>query len=67
SLIMESRIMVVADVVDAIASPRSYRPARGIDVALYDIKGYRGIRYDLEAVDACLRLFDEQGYKMLDD
>jgi putative nucleotidyltransferase with HDIG domain len=66
-LIMESRIMAVADVVEAIASPRSYRPARGIDVALYDIKGDRGIRYDPEAVDACLRLFYEQRYKMLDD
>jgi HD-GYP domain-containing protein (c-di-GMP phosphodiesterase class II) len=66
-LLMESRILVVADVVDAISCPRSYRPARGIEVALYDIKGYRGIRYAPDAVDACLMLFNEKGYKLSDD
>jgi len=66
-LLMESRILTIADVVDAIASPRSYRPARGIDVALYDIKGYRGIRYEPAAVDACLRLFLDLGYKLLEE
>jgi HD-GYP domain-containing protein (c-di-GMP phosphodiesterase class II) len=64
SLILESRILAVADVVDAIASPRSYRPARGIEVALYDIKGFRGIRYDPDVVDACLMLFEEKGYRL---
>lgn len=66
-LLMESRILVVADVVDAISCPRSYRPARGIEVALYDIKGYRGIRYAQDIVDACLMLFNEKGYKLTDD
>jgi len=66
-LLMESRILVVADVVDAIYCPRSYRPARGIEVALYDIKGYRGIRYATDVVDACLMLFNEKGYKLTDD
>jgi HD-GYP domain-containing protein (c-di-GMP phosphodiesterase class II) len=64
SLILESRILAVADVVDAIASPRSYRPARGIEVALYDIKGFRGIRYDPDVVDACLMLFEEKNYRL---
>lgn len=66
-LLMESRILVVADVVDAISCPRSYRPARGVEVALYDIKGYRGIRYAPDVVDACLKLFNEKGYKLTDD
>jgi len=66
-LLMESRILAVADVVDAITSPRPYRPARDVDVALYDIKGYRGIRHDPDVVDACLMLFNEKGYKLEDD
>lgn len=66
-LLMESCILAVADVVDAISCPRSYRPARGIDVALYDIKGHRGIRYDPEVVDACLTLFNEKEYRLSDD
>jgi len=66
-LLMESRILEVADVMDAISCPRAYRPARGIEVALYDIKGYRGIRHDSDVVDACLTLFGEMGYKLTDD
>lgn len=66
-ILLESRILVVADVVDAISCPRSYRPARGIEVALYDIKGYRGIRYDPEVVDACLLLFNEKDFRLSDD
>jgi HD-GYP domain-containing protein (c-di-GMP phosphodiesterase class II) len=66
-LLMESRILAVADVVDAICCPRCYRPARGIEVALYDILGYRGIRYAPDVVDACLKLFNEKGYKLTDD
>ena len=66
-LLMESRILSVADVVDAIVSHRPYRPAWEINVAMYDIKGDRGILYDPEVVDVCLRLFNEKGYKMTDD
>jgi HD-GYP domain-containing protein (c-di-GMP phosphodiesterase class II) len=67
NLLIESRVLAVADVADAIASPRSYRPARGIDVALYEIKGNRGLLYDPDVVDVCLRLFNEKGYKMTED
>jgi HD-GYP domain-containing protein (c-di-GMP phosphodiesterase class II) len=67
NLLMESRILSVADVVDAIASHRPYRPAWGINVAMYDIKGNRGMLYDTEVVDVCLRLFHEKGYKISDD
>ena len=66
-LLLESKILVVSDVVDAIASHRPYRPALGVDSALYDIAGERGILYDADVVNACLLLFNEQGYKMLED
>jgi PAS domain S-box-containing protein len=63
-LLLESRIMAVADVVEAMASHRPYRAALGIDAALEEIAGKRGIIYDSVVVDACLRLFREQGYSL---
>jgi PAS domain S-box-containing protein/putative nucleotidyltransferase with HDIG domain len=61
-IILEARILAVADVVEAMASHRPYRPARGIDQALEEISRNRGILYDPEAVDACVRLFAEKGF-----
>jgi len=57
---LEARIMAVADVVEAIASHRPYRPALGIDIALQEITDKRGIFYWPDAVDACLNLFREE-------
>ncbi len=62
-IMLEARIMAVADVVEAMASFRPYRPARGIDKALEEISQNRGIRYDPEVVDACLKLFTEKGFE----
>jgi HD-GYP domain-containing protein (c-di-GMP phosphodiesterase class II) len=53
----ESRILAVADVVEAMASHRPYRPALGIELAFEEITKNRGILYDPEVVDACVRLF----------
>jgi PAS domain S-box-containing protein/putative nucleotidyltransferase with HDIG domain len=64
AILMEARILAVADVVEAMASHRPYRPTRGIDVALEEIKKNKSLLYDAEVVDACLRLFHEKGYKM---
>lgn len=61
-ILLEARIITVADVVEAMASHRPYRPARGIELALEEITKYRGTRYDPVAVDACLLLFQEKGY-----
>jgi len=61
-IIIESRILAVADVVEAIASHRPYRPAQGIDIALGEIEINKGILYDEKAVDACIRLFKEKGF-----
>jgi PAS domain S-box-containing protein len=59
----EARILSVADVVEAMASHRPYRPSLGIDSALEEISKNRGILYDPEVVDTCLRLYKEKGYK----
>jgi len=61
-MLMEAKILAVADVVEAIASHRPYRPALGIDVALEEIMQKKGILYDEDVVDACLRLFRGKGF-----
>ena len=63
-ILLEARIMAVADVVEAMASHRPYRPALGIDMALEEISKNRGVIYDPEAVDACLRIFKEERFKL---
>jgi HD-GYP domain-containing protein (c-di-GMP phosphodiesterase class II) len=63
NLLLESRTLAVADVVESMASHRPYRPALGIDAALEEITCNRGILYDSEVVDACLHLFMKQGYR----
>jgi len=65
--LLESRILAVADVVDAITSARPYRPAREISVALYEIKGNRNTLYDPDVVDACLTLFHQKNYSIPDN
>ena len=62
-IILEAKIIGVADVVEAISSHRPYRPALGIDKALEEIIQNRGTLYDPEVVNACLRLFKEKGFK----
>jgi PAS domain S-box-containing protein len=61
-IILEARILAVADVVEAMASRRPYRSALGIDRALKEISQNRGILYDPEVVDTCLKLFTEKGF-----
>ena len=62
-IMLEARVLAVADVVEAMASRRPYRPPRGIDKALEEISQNRGILYDAEVVDACLKLFTEKGFE----
>ena len=62
-ILMEARIIGVADVVEAMSSHRPYRPALGIDEALEEILKNRGILYDPEVVDACIKLFREKDFK----
>ena len=62
-IILESRILAVADVVEAMSSARPYRPALGIDKALKEISSKKGLLYDADVVDACIKLFREKGFK----
>ena len=61
-IMLEARILAVADVVEAMAFHRPYRSARGIDRALEEISQNRGILYEPEVVDTCLRLITEKGF-----
>jgi PAS domain S-box-containing protein len=63
-ILLEARIMAVADVVEAMSSHRPYRPGLGIEVALQEIEQHKGVRYDSTVVDACLKLFREKSYKL---
>jgi len=56
-LVLEARILAVADVVEAMSSHRPYRPALGIDAALDEIRKSKGKLYDPDVVDACLAAF----------
>jgi putative two-component system response regulator len=55
-ILLEARIVAVADVVESMTSHRPYRPALGLDVALAEIVSKRGTHFDAGAVDACLRV-----------
>lgn len=61
-ILLEARILAVADVVEAMASHRPYRSALGIERALEEIINNRGILYDPHVVDACLEVFREKGF-----
>lgn len=62
-ILLEARILAVADVVEAMASHRPYRAALGIDVALEDLSRNRGTLFDPQVVDACLKVFKEKSFK----
>ena len=62
-LLLASRVLMVADVVEAMMSHRPYRSALGQDAALVEIERGAGTAYDAEVVEACLRVFREQGFE----
>jgi putative nucleotidyltransferase with HDIG domain len=64
SILKEARVLTVADVIEAMASHRPYRPALPLKTALEEISSHRGTRYDADVVDACLRLFLENGLSL---
>ncbi len=63
-IFLESRILAVADVVEAMSSHRPYRASKGIDAALDEVSSKSGILYDADVVDACVSLFRNEGYQL---
>lgn len=61
-ILLEAKILAVADVVEAIASHRPYRAALGVDSALAEISKNKGRLYDPEVVDACVKIFKNKGF-----
>ncbi len=59
-ILLESKILTVADVVEAMSSHRPYRPSLGIDSAMEEIRSGRGTKYHKESVDACLSLITDK-------
>lgn len=62
NILLEARILGIADVVEAMTSRRPHRPALGISNALGELVQNKGILYDPEAVEACVKLFTEKGF-----
>lgn len=63
-IIIEARIIAVADVVEAMSSHRPYRPARGIAAALKEIEQGKGSHYDPAVVVACIQVLKENDMKL---
>jgi putative nucleotidyltransferase with HDIG domain len=61
-ILLEARIITVADVVEAISSHRPYRPALGIEAALEEVSSNAGKLYDRNVVEVCLELFHNKGF-----
>jgi HD-GYP domain-containing protein (c-di-GMP phosphodiesterase class II) len=64
NILKEARVLTVADIVEAMASYRPYRPALPLKTALEEIGSHRGALYDAGVADACLRLFLEKGFSL---
>ncbi len=64
---LESRILAVSDVVEAMSSHRPYRPALGLEKALREVVRNKGTLYDPDVVDACVRLFVDRKFRLDDD
>ena len=63
-ILLEARILAVADVMEAMISHRPYREAFSLDYALDELKNNRGILYDSEVVDACIELFEKDAFSL---
>jgi HD-GYP domain-containing protein (c-di-GMP phosphodiesterase class II) len=61
-ILLEARILAVADVVESIASFRPYRPQLGLEAALAEIQTHKGMLYDASVVEICTALISRQGF-----
>lgn len=65
-ILLEAKILAVADVVEAMATMRPYRGSKGLHEALQTITAGSGIHFDRQVTEACVRLFMEKGYSLPD-
>jgi HD-GYP domain-containing protein (c-di-GMP phosphodiesterase class II) len=63
-ILVEARILAIADTIEAMCSPRPYRPAAGMDAAIETINRGAGRLYDLHLVTACTRLVRQHGFTL---
>ncbi|MGB9856972.1 MAG: HD-GYP domain-containing protein [Dictyoglomaceae bacterium] len=63
-ILLEARILAVSDVVEAMSSHRPYRPAFPLETVLKEISEKKGILYDSNVVEACIKLFKEKNFKL---
>lgn len=63
-ILLEARILAVADVVESMSSHRPYRPGWGIDAALAEIEKNADSLYDHDVAMACLKIFRDEGYNI---
>jgi HD-GYP domain-containing protein (c-di-GMP phosphodiesterase class II) len=63
-ILLEARVLALADVVEAMSSHRPYRPTLGLERALDEIREKRGMIYDSDVVDACFRLFQDKSFSI---
>jgi HD-GYP domain-containing protein (c-di-GMP phosphodiesterase class II) len=66
-ILLEAKILAVADVVEAMSSHRPYRPGLGIEAALEEIENKKGILFDPEVAEICLTLFRKKGFLFDED
>ncbi len=64
-ILLEAKILAVADVVEAMISHRPYRAGLGVDAAIDEISRHRGVLYEPTVVDACLLLLREPGFSLI--
>ncbi len=63
-ILLEARIIAVADVVEAMTSHRPYRPGLGLEAGVAEIREQRGVLYDAQVVDACVRVVERAGAQL---
>jgi len=64
-ILIQARIISVADVLEAMASHRPYRAALGVDAAFEELKSHAGTHFDPDVVNSCLRIFKDKGFKII--
>jgi HD-GYP domain-containing protein (c-di-GMP phosphodiesterase class II) len=64
-ILLEARILAVADVVESMASFRPYRPEMDLDAALEELRTHKGILYDARVVDTCIALIEEKEFDFI--